>query len=234
MNKKQIELVGMAYLAGQRSKSSQSTKSSLSSVYERPRMVHKVPRRPIRLEGDRCQSRIVQRFDGHPLYWVLDKNALEGGEISVFTRPDTAKLFRDTLFMASEEILSNKNEISESGQVLTEGFMSGGYFFGGYVDLYEHINYQGVRWTFWASWGNIPDFTKVFPTLWWTSNINDRVSSVDSNIKANPPGTLPWTVLYEHINFEGSQLWIPNGLGLVDSLVDYGWNDIASSMSYEV
>ena len=33
--------------------------------------------------------------------------------------------------------------------------------------------------------------------------------------------------------FAGSQLWIPNDIGLVDTFVDLGWNDIASSMSYE-
>jgi hypothetical protein len=231
MDREQIELVGTAFLAGHHVGRCGESRiapgySRIAPGYERPWMVHKVPRRPIRLDGDSCQPRIVQKFDGHPLYWVLDKTALEGGEVSVFTRPDHAKQFRDSLPRAPEDAPSSKNEIGVSAQALTAGVTLSGY-----VVLHEHINFGGDSWLFWAGWGNIPDFTRVYPPLGYS--INDLVSSVDTNIRANPPGVLPWTVLHEHINFAGSQLWIPNDIGLVDDLRVHGWNDIASSMSYE-
>jgi hypothetical protein len=228
MNRHTNELVGAAFVAGTGFAEGSPTSQALR--YERPRLAHKLPKRSIRLDGEIAKPRAVQAFDGMPLYYILDKAAFGGGEIAVFSTADQAGQYR--------ERSSNKVELSDhrAAQVNLDAANTGGY-----VTLHENADYGGASWTFWARWGNIPDFRKVFPVLWWTTNINDRVSSVDTNIVANPAGTKVWTVLYQHINFEGSQLWISNddlqwfeeGPGLVRDLGILGWNDIASSMSYE-
>jgi hypothetical protein len=235
MEKEQIELLGAAFLAGY--KLERDGELRTAPAYERPQMVHKVPRQMIRLDGDRCQPSIVQRFDGKPLYYILDRTAFESGEVSVFTRPEYAQQFRGGTVKASE----NASSADKETRVVSSQALTSGVKLGGYVVLHERINYGGAGWLFWASWGNIPDFRSVYPTLWWSTNINDRVSSVDTNIKANPVGVKPWTVLYQHINFQGAQLWISNddvqffqeGPGLVRDLQLIGFNDVASSMSYE-
>jgi hypothetical protein len=228
MDRDQIELVGAAYLAGHQANTLNG--SRIAPGYERPRMVHKIPRGTFRLEGERCKPKMVQKFDGKPLYWVLDQTALEGGEASVFISPDSAKAFRESLPKVLEEAPLNKNLVNESTQ------LSAGIVLGGEVILYEDANRRGAAWKFYPSWGNIPDFTRVYPTLWWTTNINDRVSSIYTSITSNT-STPAWTILHEHINFEGSQFWIEEsyGLGFVEKDLDFwGWNDRASSMSYEV
>lgn len=230
LNQEHAEMVGAAFLAGRGLARDGNVQPALG--YERPRLVHKVPKRAIRLDGEIANPHVVQKFDGKPLYYVLDKTAFGGGEVSVFSTVEQAKQYRQL----GEGSKQAESSIKADGQA---GLAPGTT--GGYVTLHEHIDYGGAAWTFWANWGSIPDFRKVFPVLWWTTNINDRVSSIDTNIVANPAGTIVWTVLYQHINFQGSQLWISNadiqwfeeGPGLVRDLSIVGWNDVASSMSYE-
>jgi hypothetical protein len=69
-----------------------------------------------------------------------------------------------------------------------------------------------------------PDLTRVgrHKVLWWyTGDWNDVVSSVS---------WCRWDVsLYEHVNYGGSQLWLPAGCN-TPSLVELGWNDKASAI----
>jgi hypothetical protein len=94
----------------------------------------------------------------------------------------------------------------------------------GSVVLYDNADFEWPRWFFTQSWGDIPNFTCVYPTLWWCTNINDRVRSIENNALSN------FTVFFEHVNFGGSQLWVTEGI--VSDLSMIGWSDRISSMAY--
>lgn len=111
---------------------------------------------------------------------------------------------------------------------------------GGYVNLHEHVNFGGAQWTFWADWGTIRDFTRVYCWLWFCTNINDRVSSVDVNINYKD-GTIPqqaFVVLFQDVQLGGASINLhsttvtPAGPGMFDDLGLFGFNDLASSMRY--
>jgi hypothetical protein len=202
--------------------------------YEPAPYVHRVGRHRILLDGESSPPSSVQRFDGQPLYYVLDRDARDGGKVKVFTRQEDLLEYTQAASMLPYGHAELNERIGRSSQALTQDVT-----FYGYVDLFEHIDYVGARWRFHPNWGAIPDFTRVYPTLWWSTNINDKVSSMDVNVKADPPGTIAWVVLFDDINFGGNQLWTSDsesyddgGGGLRRNFVNIGWNDIASSLAY--
>jgi hypothetical protein len=163
---------------------------------------------------------------------VIDEEAQRSGEVAVFTNEDEARAAMGAELVAEPDI--SDQEIGVESTALTAQVTLGGY-----VNLHEHIDYGGATWAFYPSWGAIPDFRRVYPTLWWFTNINDRVSSIDVNVNADPPGTVAWVILYRDINFGGDQLWTSSsysyddgGGGMRRNLVSIGWNDAASSLRY--
>jgi hypothetical protein len=190
--------------------------------FQVPRLVHRVPRRRVRIDGESQPPRAVQRLDGQPLIYILDDNTLATGELSIFTAPEHA--VEATGFQSWTPGTADAPDAQ-------------GVTFGGYVSLYQHIYYQGYEWNFYPGWGPIPDFRHVYG--WSNIDINDQVSSMDVNVNANPVGTIAWVVLYSDISFGGDQLWTSDsfayddqGGGMRANLVDIGWNDVASSLAY--
>lgn len=207
-----------------------------TSDYQKPSNIHRVPRSSmIRLNGERVAANQVQRFDGQPLYYVLDKDAHETGEVTIFTQARDAQQYAAVSFVDA----SPTENTADVGVPLSGAPSLASVTLNGYVELFQHINYSGSAWTFYPSWGAIPDFSKVYPTLWWHTNIEDRVSSMDVNVHADPPGTVAWVILYADRNFGGSQLWTSShysyddrGGGMRKDLGSIGWNDLASSLRY--
>jgi hypothetical protein len=204
----------------------------LSAEFDPPKYVHRIPQRPTVINGTKCRPRDIRDFDGMPLYYVLDESVSGTPEaVAVFSDLEKLRNAVGAVYLPGVDEEAKPGSRAAAAAERTT--------LGGYVDLYEHKNFGGAKWTFWASWGPISNFTRVYPTLWWTSDINDLVSSMDANVNANPVGTVAWSVLYEHIDFRGEQLWTSNrefyppdtGGGVRSYLGDI-WNDRASSLAH--
>ncbi len=82
--------------------------------------------------------------------------------------------------------------------------------------LFEHKNCNGAEFPATVGFG----FNFAGPFAWW----NDRVSSVKTANNGS------WTVLHQHTNWTGSQLWIGHTCQRIKKLSNYGWNDVASAV----
>ncbi len=208
---------------------------SIDVKSEKQPMIHKVPSVPIMLDSASAPSDKVKEFDGQPLYYVMDKQALAEGVLQIFTTPEKAQEYRSQAAAKLKKPTSQES-VDSQFQRAAMAYSTGDYFAGS-VDLYEDTYFQGNKWHFEGEWGYIPDFRYVNCFLWWCTNINDKVSSLMTNIWSNIPGWRwpVYTVLYEHINYnrnqEGVELWIENP-GTRSDLTEWGWNDLASSMLY--
>lgn len=218
------------------------------------------PQMPVLLDGKEVEPWDVAHHPAPVVQYVVSPDTYTEGVLQTFLRPEAAAEYiadvrerfqrerlnapkfassgalRDTNGSADAGKSSQPSEIGTTRQALAPGYYGD---VGGYVDLFEHVNYQGARWTFWADWGSQNDFRRVFCFLWWCTNMNDRVSSADLYINYLDPAIpyLPYVILFEHINKGGKQLWLwpgaaPDGPGLYNDLGLFGWNDIASSMRY--
>jgi hypothetical protein len=172
----------------------------------------------------------VQKLDGVPLIYVLDRNYLDKGEVSIFTTPE----------LAIEATGASRWPIEGQapGQMTRPSLASAqAVTLGGYVSLFKDINYGRAQWDFYPHWGTISDFRHVYGVFGYS--INDEVSSMDVNVHADPPGTEAWVILYEDIDFAGEQLWTSDsviyddgGPGMRADFDNIGWNDRASALAY--
>lgn len=213
------------------------------------------PRIRVELDGKVVESRDFVYRSGPNLCYVVTPDTSRDETLRVFTNPDGAAEYvadtftrlaqnsYDTATKVDSRVRSRGNrpaadgsELATTSQALTKGYHG---LVGGYVDLYEHVGFTGAKWYFDVGWGTIRDFRKVYPTLWWHTNIDNKVSSVDVNI-AYADGNIrenAYVILFEEPNLRGSQLWLWSGAaqigpGMYDDLGVYGWNDVASSMRY--
>ncbi|MCU0350805.1 MAG: hypothetical protein MUF43_08245 [Flavobacterium sp.] len=85
-----------------------------------------------------------------------------------------------------------------------------------FTRLFEHKNCNGAEFTAQVGWG----YNFAGPFSWW----NDRVSSLRTANNGS------WTVLHQHSNWTGNQLWIQHTCLRIKKLSNYGWNDVASSV----
>ncbi|RKF24555.1 hypothetical protein [Micromonospora globbae] len=207
------------------------------------------PQLPIRLDGRKVEPRNLARHAHEPLRYVVTPDTFRDGELQVFRRPEAANEYvADVQQRFTRASLGPRSRPAPPTQPARAPEAAGdyttnagiGYYgpVGGMVVLHEHWHYQGGKWQFNADWGSQRDFRSVFCFL-WCSNINDKVSSVDTNVSyidGNIP-YIPYTILFEHIELQGQQLWLYNGNGvdgpgLYPDLGVFGWNDVASSMRY--
>jgi hypothetical protein len=153
------------------------------------------------------------------------------------TKPEDATEADSSIAVASGSKRANQSVASAT--TADVALAAGGTWYG-YVDLFEHANYQGAQWSFYPEWGAIPDFRRVYPTAWWTTDINDRVSSVDVNIWFGPPQRVAWVWLFSEVGYWGDGLATSSsysyppetGAGMRANLADVGFNDRASSLMY--
>ena len=240
-----LALIGSAYLAGLKTGLEQagSTTGGERSEPATPTCIHKIPLLPVAIDGKRATAESVKDFDGKPLIYLLDEAARDGELLRVFSqadkalrhledKPDSPKTAKKSKAMAKAGAAVTLSTSSSPQQIANA--------IGGAVFLWENINFSGWLWRFGAGTtsspggrqagnGNINDFrTAVF-----LQNINDKVSSVSnqSEVWANLRPQRSFAVLHQHINFAGAQLWVPERQSFSD-LRQFGWNDVASSLSY--
>ena len=220
MTSRQLKSLVTAYWPG----------SDRSSSPAEEEIRHSVPRMPISIDGEEVDPRVVAELDGVPLYSVVDKDAVEGKMLHIYTERDRAK----------DHIRSwdpNTWRLAQAASPLLSALTmpSPGK---GFIRFCKHIYLQGRSWVLYE-----PDLTendfrdlksggtsvKVFGKMllsWGKEDANDKVSSfiVHASIK----GVL---VLYEHIRAGGSEKWFL-GNHIEMDLRKYGWNDRASSCQF--
>jgi hypothetical protein len=169
-------------------------------------ILHRVPEVPVVIDGEDMEPKAVRDFINQPLHTVLDQEAQDGGSLKIFPRWQAA---RDHFLRSAPEQSSPPPQ-------------------GGFVNLYENINFAGCEWHY-PEWnGTLGDFRKLWCGWSWWYTADNRVSSVDCFI-SHPPGGKSAVILCEFFNLGGSWFWIPGELQ-VASLVPFGWNDRASSL----
>ena len=235
-----LALIGSAYLAGLKTGLEQAASRTGDDRSEpaTPTCIHKIPLMPVAIDGKRAAVEAVKDFDGKPLIYLLDEAARDGELLRVFSQPGKALRHLEDNPASPKPAKKSKAppvtlSTSSSPQQIANAI-------GGSVFLWENSNFAGWLWRFGAGTtsssggrqagnGNISDFrTAVF-----LQNINDKVSSVSnqSEVWANLRPQRSFVVLHQHINFAGAQLWVPERQGFSD-LRQFGWNDVASSLSY--
>jgi hypothetical protein len=206
---------------------------------------HRVPTMPLTIDGGEEDPRAIKEYDGKPLHYAVDRDALDGQMLSVFTDSERAAQHVSNTILDALPRADAKSQISSLAppqltaavkafwypqQPKTADVPPGGVPpDGGYLDLYEHVDWGGCVWRV-NEWERktVGDFTQLLACgfAWWGwINANDRVSCIDALIS----GDKPVVVLAEHANLGGSWIWFP-GRTFVPSLVPYGWNDRASSL----
>ena len=179
---------------------------------------HKVPRMPIMIDQAKANPMDVRAFLGKPLHTVVDADALDGKMLQIFTSKETADGF------ARSTALAAKKKQSETPRpTLTDGVPPDG----GYIELFEHIDFGGCSWYIPEPYHNhtVPNYGDLWcGILWWAKNANNTVSSIDVLVSAD----LVTFFDLININPSGSTITFP-GNSWITSLVPWGWNDRISS-----
>jgi len=241
LSRDELALIGAAFVSGMgvgRGQISGGLSGMALPEDEPKRCIHQIPSLPIKLNGKSAAAESVKDFDGKPLIYVIDDGANAGDVLPVFSVPEKAMAY-----IAGAP--GKPKATARGGFSLNTGStpQQVADLIGGAVFLFENSNFGGAKWDFYAGTtgypshnpgqGNVSDFRSVFCFLWWCQNINDRVSSVQnqSEVWAYVRPQRSFAVLHEHINFQGSQLWVPERR-LIPDLIPFGWGDRASSLSY--
>ncbi len=176
-------------------------------------IIHRPPSIPLVLDGkllDKPEE--ITAYNGTPLYYTPLRSS-SGIALAAFTS-------RDRMISEAKQ---------QAGEILHPQFERTGTnnpdSLPEQVCFFEHINEDGdVKCL--PPRRAYSDLTRVGRSkfLWWyTNDWNDVISSVSA---------CRWDVsLFEHINYGGSQLYLPARLGRnTPNLVELGWNDRASSI----
>ncbi len=174
---------------------------------------HGIPTVPVEVDGKEINPEDLRNYDGTPLFSTIESIGKNGEFRFVsFTDPNQA-----VDFVRGSVKKEDHDGADPSG------------FFGSHIQptypayFFEHINCEGARLqledrhTYW-------DLTEVWlgGILWWWTSWNDQVSSVSTTGRG--------VILYEHIHWGGSSIYIPSNSIFAD-LRDIGWNDRASSIA---
>jgi hypothetical protein len=174
----------------------------------------KLPTVPIILDDQEVEAEALEKYDQKSLIYVLDKSSFEKGVIRIFTDAEKARQYRQAVEAQERGSLLKRDTTTSSARVASES-----------VILYEESVYRGNGWTFHLGSTDIRNFRRVYPTLWWTHDIDNKISSLCNYFPYH------WVVLYDLPFYGGAQFWVyPNEC--IPYLSTYGWNDRASSMGY--
>jgi hypothetical protein len=205
-------------------------------------LTHRAPQIPVLLDGKtRIEPGAIRRFAGQPLFTVVDPEAAQGEILRVFTHQEKAKEYlsglkiEDPIAPGSPDKGLRFSQVDPRSQASPIAGGSNGPPGGvppnsGYIDLYEHVDWGGAVWRV-REWERVTvaDFSTDLMCCgflaWGWVSANDMVSSVDCMVS----GDAPWVVLWEDANQGGSNIAIW-GRSQASTLVDFGWNDRASSL----
>jgi hypothetical protein len=184
-----------------------------------PAIVHRFPSVPLLLDGQTVPDADALRVhDGRPLYYTPLRNG---------------KALALAAFTSRERMMAQAWHLRAALPATQPAAASAGRFeaicttnpdsLPDQVCFYEDIGEAGDVKCLAAgrAYPNLLQVGRVKVGWWYTSDWNDVISSV---------AWCRWDVtLYEHINYGGSQLFLPAGCN-TPNLVELGWNDRASSV----
>jgi hypothetical protein len=214
---------------------------------------HRPPKMPISIDGSREDPRAIAELNGQRLHYVLDKQALDLEMLSIFTDQAAAEThLAETIGEALAPSLEHRAsvrpatgwdrlemlgarpanpELFVAGPTLSASdYPPGGVpIGGGYLDLYEDEDWGGCTWRIneWEHTHNLSDLWACGFLWWGWINADLKVTCVDSRIS----GVKPVTILADQQNLGGAWFWTP-GRSFITSLVPYGWNDRARSVTW--
>jgi hypothetical protein len=176
---------------------------------------HPYPSVPLVLDGRRVYDREeLNPHKGKPLYYTPVRS---GARIAMAAFTSRKRMIAEASHLADK--LSDHMVQADSEHACT----SSPDTLGEQVCFFEHI-FEGGGVICLPPGRAYSDLTRVGRNLafwWYTTDWNDVISSVS---------WCRWDVsLFEHINYGGSQLWLPAGC-TTPNLVELGWNDVASSI----
>ena len=187
--------------------------------------VHKVPKLPIMIDQMEANPMDVREFTGRPLHTVLDQDALNHKMMQLFTTQESAEKYARSLPAQKAKSGSKKQKpVGTSQASLTAGVSPDG----GYLELYEHIDFGGCRWRLLEyNSHTVGNYSNLLACgfLWWGwNNANNKISSLDIRVSAD------WVTFFDgiNVNFSTGTIWMP-GDSWVPNLVPFGWNDRISS-----
>jgi hypothetical protein len=188
---------------------------------------HGVPQIPVMIDEAETDARSVLDLHGQALTTVVDRDALDGRMLHIFTDRERAGQYLE----AAEAPLGQTTQRSEvrsptritsAAQALTAGVPPGG----GVIELWEDINLGGCGW-------RVPEWEHVafnYSTKWacgflfwgW-KNADKVVSSIDCVYSADLVN------FFDMPNLSGSTLAVSPGVFRINDLTQLGWNDRISS-----
>jgi hypothetical protein len=180
----------------------------------------------VTLDGSKIDARRVALHPG-PLDFIVGSD--DGLHAFSAFEP-----FSEFVTATLDSVETSSRAVSPVGQAA--GGTGGTY---GNLKLYKDVNMRGAVWQFDAQWGAQLDFRHVFKVLWWDTNINDMVSSVDAGGLNGLNQPSAFVCLCSDMNLAGSRLWCwslhsgGRAPGYYEDLGKYGWNDVASSMFFQ-
>ncbi len=195
-------------------------------------LTHKVPRMPTMIDDAEADPMDVREFAGRPLHTVVDGEGLAGKMLKMFTDYEVAKAFAEALPKATTSSRAPLHFKEPQGKLtttqlpLTAGIRPDG----GYMELYEHIDFGGCRWRLLEYNSHVVgDYRSLLACgFWWWpgKSANNTISSFDARVSAD------LITFFDalDINFGSlaNSLWIP-GNSWVPNLVPWGWNDRITS-----
>lgn len=175
-------------------------------------IVHQVPTMAVSIDGVKHKPEKVREYDGRPLYTVVDSRTHKDGLLRIFTSARKAEAY----------MAKAAKPATRTGSISTMG--SNDSAPSGVVEVYEHINWDG-QLLIYNTTESEEDFSWTCETWWGTCvNFNDKTSSISNESDKR-------MYLAEHHWYGGSRLYL-EPKSYHPNLVNYGWNDRASSLGW--
>ncbi|MER6914761.1 hypothetical protein ABT354_24065 [Streptomyces sp. NPDC000594] len=194
-----------------------------------PSIVHQVPNVPLTVDGRSVDPQSITQYNGRPLYMAAVPDGGRKVRLATFTERDAFERFvreNDGPARALAKPREMNPEQAVTGRAATPGKPNApkagppGYN----AFIFDNIDYGDGRLSVSTGYG-YSDLTRVSLCYYWPfcTDWNDRASSA---VADTPQGQMLW----EHIHWGGSALWISSRAWIRD-LGAYGWMDRTSSFA---
>jgi hypothetical protein len=190
---------------------------------------HGVPQMPVMIDETETDPRSVLEFRGQALTTVVDDDAVSGRMLHIFTSREKAAQYVDAAEArikkeGTSSQLRRREAIRSASQALTAGVPPGG----GYIELYEDIDFAGCLWRILEAGGAGVTFNYATKwacgfLFWGWINADKMVSSIDCFYSADV------VFFFDTPNLAGTGLFIGTGAFQLPNLVQFGWDNRISS-----
>lgn len=185
-------------------------------------IVHQVPTVPLFIDGVQVDPNTITQYNGRPLYMAMQPGGSPDGHLVVFTRGADFERFVAEHGGPSNVLRQPPQPMPETGESRpSAGGTKSVACLLCMAYIHEHIFMDGKHLGVPIGWGYADLTRKRMSCFVFCNNWNDETSSATAD-------TVRGEMLWEHIWWGGSALWIPAPYTLLD-LTRFGWNDRTSS-----